>query len=230
MLLAIVVLAIGGTGLMLAFPAAAAVACPSCYGFAQDKDGIFVERSTTQDQRRADEDVVDAARARVRGFYGTLMSHPRILLCSTEGCYARFGGRSRGLALLNVALFLSPRGTDVVIAAHELAHIELHSRIGLAKTVMKAAPQWFDEGLAVVVSDDPRYLAADRQGDRCLVEPQGDMPSGRAAWIETAQNEQLYAKAACRVSRWIDAHGGPHAIVEMTTAVARGEPFDSAAR
>ena len=33
-LLAIVLLAIGGTGLVLAFPAAAAMACASCYGFA----------------------------------------------------------------------------------------------------------------------------------------------------------------------------------------------------
>ncbi|MGI3899256.1 MAG: hypothetical protein ACRYGP_00060 [Janthinobacterium lividum] len=134
------------------------------------------------------------------------------------------------MALLNVALFLSPRGTDVAIAAHELAHIELHSRIGLARTVLKAVPQWFDEGLAVVVSDDPRYLAADRNGDRCLVEPQGELPIGRAAWIETAQNDELYAKAACRVSRWIGSRGGSRAIVEMATAVGRGESFDSAAR
>ena len=83
-LLAIMLLAIGGTSLVLAFPAAAAVACPSCYGFAQDRDGVFVERGTTPDQRRADEDVVDAARTRVLAFYRTLLSRPRVLLCSTE--------------------------------------------------------------------------------------------------------------------------------------------------
>ncbi|MFG1943168.1 hypothetical protein [Nonomuraea sp. NPDC048826] len=49
---------------------------------------------------------------------------------------------------------LSPRGADPVIASHELSHVELHTRLAGAEV-----PQWFDEGLAVVVCGDPRYLA-----------------------------------------------------------------------
>jgi hypothetical protein len=64
--------------------------------------------------------------------------------------------------------FASPRGADVVIAVHELAHAELHRRIGVVTTLSRSVPRGFDEGLAVVVSDDPRYRAAGP--DRCRIE------------------------------------------------------------
>ncbi|GJD72247.1 hypothetical protein [Methylobacterium goesingense] len=196
-----------------AYPAAAAAGCPSCYGFTEVEDGLYVERGMTPDRREAAKATVAAARARVRAFYGDLRSGPRILLCGTDACYRPLGGGSRGIALLDRALILSPRGADVVIAAHELAHAELHRRIGLVATLSRSVPQWFDEGLAVVVSDDPRYLATGP--DRCRAEPGGDMPASRAAWIETADSAGLYARAACKVSRWLDAHGGSAGLLRL---------------
>ncbi|WP_342154128.1 hypothetical protein [Methylorubrum sp. SB2] len=139
-----------------------------------------------------------------------------MLLCATEACYRPLGGCSRGITLLDRALILSPRGADAVIAAHELAHAELHRRIGLAATLGRAVPQWFDEGLAVVVSDDPRYLAPGP--DRCRVEPGGDLPASRAAWIETAEATGLYARAACKVSRWLHVHGGAVGILRLVAS------------
>ncbi len=227
LLLSVLIAAVAG--LCLVYPAAAATACPPCYGFADLGDRIFVEPGLSPEQRLATKATIEAARDRVRDFYGSLSGDPRILLCATQACYGRFGGGSRGMALLDRALFLSPRGADIVIAAHELSHIELHSRLGLMKTLSKAIPQWFDEG-AVVVSDDPRYLTASSRGDRCRVEPDGDMPSARTAWIETAQSADLYAKAACRVNRWIVSHGGPAAVAWLADAVAAGESFPAAAR
>ena len=108
------------------YPAAAAAGCPSCYGFTDLGDGIYVEGSMPPDRRAAAKATVEAARARVRAFYGDLQSSPRVLLCATEACYRPLGGGSRGVTLLDRALILSPRGADTVIAAHELAHAELH--------------------------------------------------------------------------------------------------------
>jgi hypothetical protein len=168
------------------------------------------------DRRGAAKATVEAARARVRAFYGDLQSTPRVLICATESCYSPLGGGSRGVTLLDRALILSPRGADTVIAAHELAHAELHRRIGLAATLGRSVPQWFDEGLAVVVSDDPRSLAPGP--DRCRAEPGGDLPAARAAWIETAASAGLYARAACRVSRWLDAHGGAAGVLSLVSS------------
>lgn len=95
----------------------------------------------------------------MQAFYERLDSHPRVLLCETDKCYRPSGGGSRGIALLDQSLILSPRGADPVIAAHELAPVELHRRTGLAETLQRTVPLWFDERLAVVLSIDLRYLA-----------------------------------------------------------------------
>ncbi|MBP1181392.1 hypothetical protein [Methylobacterium sp. PvR107] len=203
------------------YPAVAAASCPSCYGFTDLSDGVYVEGGMPPDRRAVAKATVEAARTRVRGFYGDLQSNPRVLLCATEACYRPFGGGSRGITLLDRALILSPRGTDTVIAAHELAHAELHRRIGLTATLTRSVPQWFDEGLAVVVSDDPRYLAPGP--DRCRAEPGSDLPASRAAWIETAESAGLYARAACKVSRWLDAHGGAAGILRLVANGSFGE-------
>lgn len=216
---------------MVAYPAAAAAACPTCYGFEQLRPSLFVERSTMPDQRAKIIGVVDQARARVAAFYGEASSSPRILVCATQGCYRKVGGGgSRGIALLDRALVLSPRGTNVVIAAHELSHAELHHRLGLGLLLAfrRAVPQWFDEGLAVVISNDPRYVAASGGPDRCRVVSTGDLPETTRAWIHGAANDDLYLKASCRVSRWIASKGGRSAVKALIAAVAGGTDFRKA--
>jgi hypothetical protein len=198
------------------FPAAAAAGCPPCTGFADLGNNIYVEKSMPADDRLAAKATIEAARSRVRAFYSDLQSSPRVLLCATDACYRPLGGGSRGITLLDQALILSPRGIDTVIAAHELAHAELHKRIGIRATLFRSVPQWFDEGLAVVVSNDPRYLALGP--NRCRMEPGDDLPNSRAAWIETAENASLYARAACKVSRWLDTHGGAAGVVRLVAS------------
>ncbi|TDC83557.1 hypothetical protein E1193_08290 [Micromonospora sp. KC606] len=44
-------------------------------------------------------------------------------------------------------------------------------------------PQWFDEGLAVVVSDDPRYLKSRSADDRCMAPPDGALPQTLDQWL-----------------------------------------------
>ena len=207
-------------------PAVAAAGCPSCYGFTDLGDGIFVQRSMAPESRDTAKATIEEARARVRAFYDSLEAHPRVLLCQTDDCYRPLGGSSRGITLLDQALILSPRGIDTVIATHELAHAELHRRIGLMATLSRSVPQWFDEGLAVSVSDDPRYLAPASRPDRCRSEPDGDLPTSRTAWIETAQSADLYAKAACKVSRWLGSHGGSAGVRRLAAGIADGAAFD----
>jgi hypothetical protein len=215
---------------VLAYPAAAAIACPACYGYEALNSDFFVERSIAPAEREHLMTIVDDAFHRVRDFYGSMDSHPRIFICATDVCYRRLGGGSRGMAVLDQALFLSPRGADVAIAAHELSHIELHHRLGLVGTLRRDIPQWFDEGVAVVVSKDPRYPTEPGRGDRCRAGADEPLPAARRTWIEQASHDQLYQKAACRVASWMAAHGGTVAVTRLIARVAGGTSFDAAYR
>ena len=211
-------------------PIAAAV-CPTCYGLSPAGLNVFIEKAGDPAGTDIALAIITGARARVRNFYGSLKGNPRILVCQTETCYQRIGGGgSTGMALLNFALLLSPRGDRIVIASHEISHIELHARLGLAGTLRRKVPQWFDEGLAAVISDDPRYLAPEGAPNRCIVQSGEDLPTARSAWVVEARDRQLYAKAACRVVRWMTAHGGPAAVSAMIERISDGEKFSNIVR
>jgi hypothetical protein len=190
-------------GVAVAFPAVASTTCPGCYGLERVRKGLHVQPGVTAAQREQVTDAVDEGTRRAAAFFGGLRSDPDFLACLTDECYARIGGGGeRGIAVLNRAVMLSPRGIDPVIAAHELTHVELHTRLGKG-----TVPQWFDEGLAVLVSDDPRYLRPAGEGDRCLVVPTGPLPETLDDWLRAASvDAQVYAQAACAVNRWTATH------------------------
>jgi len=228
LLLGLCVLATATTA--LAYSAAGALACPLCYGFESAGSNVFIDKAAAPSTREAAVTAVREGRARVRSFYGTVISTPRIMICATDSCYLKLGGRSRGMALLDIGLFIAPGEASAVILAHELSHIELHARLGIVGTMRRDIPQWFDEGVAVVVSDDARYLTAMKTGDRCLLSSDETLPTKRADWVERADHDDLYKKAACRVSRWMTEHGGPQAVVSLIDAVARRKDFAQAYR
>jgi hypothetical protein len=118
---------------------------------------------------------------------------------------------------------LSPRGIDPVIAAHELSHVEFHVRLGSRRDQV---PQWFDEGLAVLISGDERYLLPPTVPDRCRDASLEPLPRTLEAWLRAAgADEQVYAKAACRVYRWAEAHGGERAVLDLVDRLDRSDRF-----
>ncbi|SBT40466.1 hypothetical protein [Micromonospora auratinigra] len=221
--LVVVVLAAGAVA-ALAYPSVAAATCPRCYGLEPVRDGLYAERGlSTADRQRLVETYQEAVR-RVDGFYGGRRSKPVVLACVTAGCYRRIGGGGeRGIAILDRAVLLSPRGIDPVIAAHELSHVEFHERLGSRR---EQVPQWFDEGLAVLVAGDARYLLPSTAGDRCRDSAPGPLPRTHPQWLAAATaDEQVYARAACRVFRWTAARGGDRAVLDLVDRLRRGERF-----
>ena len=208
------------------FPVVTAMACPRCYGLTPLTSNVYIEATaTTRVRRQAQTDLASAAE-RIRQFYGTMESSPRVLLCRTERCYHRIGGGGeKGQALRNWALILSPAGLNPVIATHELAHVEFHQRLGAQRGKV---PHWFDEGLAVLVSNDPRYLAPETAADRCLTGYADALTVTTGAWSATAAtNDRSYLKAACVVSRWVTAAGGSPAVLDLIHRVTHGDAFTS---
>ncbi|WP_152365385.1 hypothetical protein [Microlunatus speluncae] len=227
-LVGILTLAFAGVLLVtVRWPAVSAVTCPECYGMQPLTSDIYVERDLPPAERERVVRVLTAARQRISAFYGPATTAPRILVCTTTNCYRRIGGGGEaGVAVLNRALMLAPRGVTEVIASHELSHVELRQRLRGA-----GVPQWFNEGLAVVVSNDPRYLRPEGAGDRCRVEPAGPLPETLDAWLKAgAADDRVYARAACAVDRWARARGGRAAITDLIERLAAGETFTHATR
>lgn len=225
----VVALALGAGALGWAQPTLAALVCPRCFGFERLSGDLFVEGTMSPEQRAGLRSAVAEAERRVLGIYGEVHSSPIVLACGTETCWHRLGGRSaRGGALGTSGLRLSPRGLNPVIIAHELSHIELHHRIGLWRFARGAVPAWFDEGFAVIVSDDDRYLLPAAAGDRCRAEPDTTLPTSQREWPRRAgADHTLYARAACRVSRWMARNGGSEGILTLLDRVRAGDRFDA---
>lgn len=233
--IALAALLAAAIGMTIAFPLIGAIPCPRCFGFerldGQMRDSqVFVETTMPAEERREVRDIIAQAGDAVRRFYGSLLRRPRVFVCATDACYRRLGGgRSRGMALFDRALVLAPEGLTAVIAAHELAHIELHARAGAWRAWRGAIPRWFDEGLAVNVSDDPRYLAPGRGTARCRARTDDPLPASRRDWLAAA-DDALYALSACRVSEWLAGHGGAAGVTRLAARIADGETFEQAAR
>jgi len=219
----LVVLAIGGV--VFLSPAVAAYVCPGCYGLKRVADSLFVDRAMSVEERTKLQETVARAAAQVAAFYGSFDQHPTLLVCATEECDRRLGGKgARAVTYGTTFIRLSPRGLNQTILAHELSHAELHARIGRLRLLTGALPAWFDEGLAVIVSDDARYLGpGTTSATRCLAEPDGDLPSGPFQWGPAAgKTPGLYAQAACRVMRWMEENGGPAGLRAAISQVADG--------
>ena len=228
---------LSGLGLLIVFalgllivtqPAIAALGCPECFGFERLARHIYVDPRMTSETRAIVLQANTDATRRLDPLFGSTSTDPVILACSDEDCQRRIdGGEVRGMSYASYGLRLSPRGLDPATVAHERTLIELQHRVGLVGFMRGDIPEWFMGGVAVVVSDNPRdLLPEDTTGSRCRAEPGGVLPAGDAEWRHAgATDNRIYARAACRVLRWMDANGGPQAVGRLVTAVAKGERF-----
>ncbi|HZV21155.1 MAG TPA: hypothetical protein VE986_06375, partial [Hyphomicrobiales bacterium] len=91
-----------------------------------------------------------------------------------------------------------------------------------------ALASWFDEGVAVIVSNDSRYLQpGGTSEDRCLTDARAKSPAdlptnmflGSGKW---GANTNL-AAATCNVLKWMDANGGKTGLLATISNVADGK-------
>ncbi|MFC7533038.1 hypothetical protein [Actinoplanes sp. GCM10030250] len=200
--------------LALTAPAIAATACPQCYGLSSQGRGLYTERDDA-----AYRPMIDAATGRIGEFYGGVTVSPRVLICATDACYRRIGGGGeKGRALGRWAMLLSPAGANRTIATHELSHLEFNERLGPARGEI---PRWFEEGLAVVVAQDARYLQPD---GGCRLPPAEAKPVTGADWA-AEPGDRGYLRAACVVSTWMAEHGGTPAVLGLVEGLRAGGSF-----
>ena len=203
--------------------------CPSCAGFQQVAPRIYADGQATEAQIAAALQAFDAAEALVLDFYPDRASDPVWLLCLSGRCGRRDGPRPRAIAYLDLFIFVYPEGATTTILAHELAHTELRQRAGSRRRlVSQAVPAWFDEGLAVYLSQDTRYLdLQDGVVTGCKAGDWPEPPAAQRAFNRQAANqaEALYTASAWRVIDWLEAHGGAEAVLALLEDIRAGGAF-----
>jgi hypothetical protein len=182
---AVVVPLVGIASIPFWAPTLAAAACPSCYGMQRIAERLFVDAGMPEDRRRELQISISTAESMVVAFFGSLSPRRTILACGDDACEDRLRGRLEGSARVRAFTYagpfsvirLSPRGQSATIVAHELSHAQVHARTGFLNHMRGSFPAWFDEGLAVLISEDRRYFRPGQSAaERCLPTPDGDPP------------------------------------------------------
>ena len=131
---------------------------PESFGLTPVAPGLYIEAGADEATRDELREAMANAENAIRNTYGSVNSRPIINACISEGCYKTFGGQGStagGAYVFINRILLSPRGLNWHFLAHEWSHAELLSRLTFITWWRK--PVWFDEGLAVVVSEAPEH-------------------------------------------------------------------------
>jgi hypothetical protein len=127
------------------------------FGMEQIAPRVYVSKEVSEEQRNQLLAAVEKARHRITTFYGGRISDPIVYGCATRECIEFFGGRGDGYAVRATGILLWPKSFIREAIAHEWSHAELFARLN---GKINRVPGWFNEGLAVVVSELPHHSEA----------------------------------------------------------------------
>jgi hypothetical protein len=133
----------------------AKVLLPERFGLVPVTPNLYVEAIADKETRAKPRKDLERAESAIRAAYGSMVSHPIVYACVSEGCYNALGGRGAAGMAFGERILLSQRGLNWHIVAHEFSHAELFSRLPLRAWWHQ--PQWFDEGLAAAISEAPQH-------------------------------------------------------------------------
>lgn len=220
---------------------------PTAFGLERVTPELYVQAGTDAATRESLRQAMERARAAIHAGYGGVASRPIVHACVTDACYEEFGGMGSVAKVYGDRILVSPRGLDWHFIAHEWSHAELHERLGFRAALR--VPQWFDEGVAVALSEAPQHSEAHW---RYLADSGVRRPSPvqlrefrtRREWLEAvgaygeAGNAQrrargepeirpVYAAAGRELRPWLRQRGAP-GLLAFIAAMRAGEPFEAA--
>lgn len=160
------------------------VLAPELNGVSCLSDTICIDDASRYDVAS---NLYESARQFVENAVGPMEHKPRVIFCSTDGCFQAFGlGRRSAAAIGTVAIVVSPRAWQPHYVRHEMLHHVQKERLGSLK-VWLFSPEWFVEGMAYSLSEDPRpVLSEPWQQDRIKFE----------AWFREVGKDRLWEEAA----------------------------------
>jgi hypothetical protein len=117
---------------------------------------------------------------------GETRHKPRVIFCATETCFQSFGLGKRSAATIGTfGIVVSPRAWEPYYVLHEMIHHLQKERLGILKTWV-STPEWFIEGMAYSLSEDPRTV---------LAEPLQQYRTDFEVWYRQVGKQRLWAEA-----------------------------------
>ena len=215
---------------------------------------IYVHRSATATQQRQLLQHALTARDRIHRFWGNRQGQAVLIYCPSQPDYEQYcaGGEGAGCSLGTpwgaAYLVLGPDGNNADVISHELCHDELFARLGWWR-VKQQIPQWFNEGLALMVDyrfsnpavwEHPDSSAANLSSlpwpPRSI--PQTPRPMLKLTDLETTRGffgadyghtMLAYRTAAEEVARWLSVVGRA-GVPLLTKEIAHGKAFSEVYR
>lgn len=217
---------------------------PEYFGLAPIADNVYIEADADEETKSRLLDAMVMAENKIKAAYGDVQSRPIVHACLTERCYESFGGMGSRAKVYGDRILLSPRGLNWNFLAHEWSHDEIRTR--LTFLAWWRLPRWFDEGLAVAISEAPEHSEAHW---RFLVDSDIERPSrdelmaynSLRQWLdavhrygETKNRERkargepeirpVYAAAGHEVRAWLD-EAGREGLLDLLRRLNEGDEF-----
>lgn len=168
-----------------------------------------------------------------------------LIYCHTDAQYGRYCGGGEASAGCSLGtpwgqsfLVVGRQGSTADVLAHELCHDELLARLGWWR-VQRQIPQWFNEGLALMVdyrftnpTPDSLQRASD-YADEWAFQHLDGQPTTALDNLGSVRDffggdvhhtMQAYMLSATEVSRWLAVAGRP-GVRALVTAIADGRDF-----
>jgi hypothetical protein len=121
----------------------------------------------------------------VPGALGAIEGKPRMIFCASQACANSFGlGARSAVTVGTLGTVIGPRAWMPFYVRHELIHYAQAERLGTLSLLLK--PQWFVEGMAYALSQDPRAP---------LAEPFEDHRRRFLAWYSGVGKQVLWQAA-----------------------------------
>ncbi|MFD2573605.1 hypothetical protein ACFSUS_23400 [Spirosoma soli] len=212
---------------------------------------VYVNHTATRRQQQQLRTHIQTARQRIQQFWGGQQGQATIIYCPKQADYERYcmGGEGAGCSIGTPwgasYLILGPDGNNADVIAHELCHDELFARLGWWR-IKRQIPQWFNEGLALMLDyrfsnpavwehpdnleNNPSFSEEEHR------QPFAEHPMVKLSDLESTRDffggdyghvMLAYQTAADEVSRWL-AVVGRAGVPALTNAVANGSDFDDA--
>ena len=145
-------------------------------------DAICMEDVSRYEEAAA---LYDAAFGFVNAMVGEIKERPRAIFCSSQSCFESFGFERAAARTVGVSgIVVGPRGWKSHTMRHEMIHHLQAERLGVFE--QWRSPEWFKEGMAYALSQDPRLV---------LSEPWHGYRSQFRAWFRSVGRERLWTEA-----------------------------------
>ena len=173
--------------------------------------GAYFAPSYLAEERRALFLTLAAARQRLAAFYGPLRAEPKLIFADSE-TLNRFTHNATGITQYlptGAVIVLGPKGMNIDVMAHELAHAELMARLGY-RTTLWCVPTWFDEGLATQFDARSQYsdaAYARRVAEGWRLPAFADLATEKGFFRGDREHIRFhYAGARSVVAEWLRSH------------------------